>query len=194
MIPFVIKGFPSLFLPDPKGNPFRFKIWMFPKMVFLIIFTIKDRSNFSNLLFTLIHPLYSFPYWMGVFLGFGYLEIPIYISRPGSKAPFQLVVHVQLCGLVVLSKDLSLGQSELTATNALVGRSVHWMGCVFSFGAGWGSSQSISFCCWPLYFFFLFFFLFLAVFPRPDLTHSYPAHFPTFINIAPTYWQSYLNN
>jgi hypothetical protein len=28
------------------------------------------------------------------------------------------------------------GQSELTATN---GRSVHWMGCVFSFGAGWGS-------------------------------------------------------
>jgi len=31
------------------------------------------------------------------------------------------------------------GQSELTATNAPVGRSVHWMGCVFSFGAGWGS-------------------------------------------------------
>ncbi len=39
------------------------------------------------------------------------------------------------------------GQSELTATNALVGRSVHWMGCIFSFGAEWGSSQSISFCC-----------------------------------------------
>jgi hypothetical protein len=39
------------------------------------------------------------------------------------------------------------GQSELTATNAPVGRSVHWMGCVFSFGAGWGLSQSISFCC-----------------------------------------------
>jgi len=38
------------------------------------------------------------------------------------------------------------GQSELTATNAPVGRSVHWMGCVFSFGAEWGSSQSISFC------------------------------------------------
>ncbi len=37
------------------------------------------------------------------------------------------------------------GQSELTATNAPVGRSVHWMGCVFSFDAGWGSSQSISF-------------------------------------------------
>jgi hypothetical protein len=42
---------------------------------------------------------------------------------------------------------LTSGQSELTATNAPVGRSVHWMGCVFSFGAGWGSSQSISFCC-----------------------------------------------
>jgi hypothetical protein len=40
-----------------------------------------------------------------------------------------------------------VGQSELTATNAPVGRSVHWMGCVFSFGAGWGSSQSIYFCC-----------------------------------------------
>ncbi len=42
---------------------------------------------------------------------------------------------------------LAYGQSELTATNAPVGRSVHWMGCVFSFGAEWGSSQSISFCC-----------------------------------------------
>jgi hypothetical protein len=50
-----------------------------------------------------------------------------------------------------------MGQSELAPTNAPVGRSVHRMGCVFSFGAGWGSSQSISFCCWPLYFFFLFF-------------------------------------
>jgi hypothetical protein len=39
------------------------------------------------------------------------------------------------------------GQSELAPTNAPVGRSVHRMGCVFSFGAGWGSSQSISFCC-----------------------------------------------
>jgi len=33
-----------------------------------------------------------------------------------------------------------IGQSELTATNAPVGRSVRWMGCVFSFGAGWGYS------------------------------------------------------
>ncbi len=44
-------------------------------------------------------------------------------------------------------KHPPVGQSELTATNAPVGRSVHWMPCVFSFGAGWGSSQSISFCC-----------------------------------------------
>ncbi len=57
----------------------------------------------------------------------------------------------------VKTKYLSTGQSELAPTNAPVGRSVHRMGCVFSFGAGWGSSQSISFCCWPLYFFFLFF-------------------------------------
>jgi hypothetical protein len=42
---------------------------------------------------------------------------------------------------------LLVGHSELTATNAPVGRSVHWMGCVFSFGVGWDSSQSISFCC-----------------------------------------------
>jgi hypothetical protein len=48
--------------------------------------------------------------------------------------------------LLILFYSLGPGQSELTATNAPVGRSVHWMGCVFSFGAGWGSSQSISFC------------------------------------------------
>jgi hypothetical protein len=41
---------------------------------------------------------------------------------------------------------------------------------------------------------FFSFFLFLAVFPGPDLTHSYPAHFPTLISIAPTYWHSYPNN
>ncbi len=33
---------------------------------------------------------------------------------------------------------------------------------------------------------FFILFLFLAVFPGPDLTHTYPAHFPTFISIAPT--------
>jgi hypothetical protein len=39
------------------------------------------------------------------------------------------------------------GQSEPAASNAPVGRSVHWMGCIFSFGAGRGSSQSIYFSC-----------------------------------------------
>jgi hypothetical protein len=32
------------------------------------------------------------------------------------------------------------GQSELITTNAPVGRSVHWMGCIFSFDIRWGSS------------------------------------------------------
>jgi hypothetical protein len=32
------------------------------------------------------------------------------------------------------------GQNELITTNALVGRSDHWMGCVFSFDVKWGSS------------------------------------------------------
>jgi hypothetical protein len=44
-------------------------------------------------------------------------------------------------------KLITHGQSELAPTNAPVGRSVHRMGCVFSFGAEWGPSQSISFCC-----------------------------------------------
>jgi hypothetical protein len=30
------------------------------------------------------------------------------------------------------------------------------------------------------------FVLFLAIFPRPDLTHTYPYHFPALISIAPT--------
>ncbi len=55
------------------------------------------------------------------------------------------IVFALWCGEWIVQR--SLGQSELTATNAPVGRSVHRMGCVFSFGAGWGSSQSISFCC-----------------------------------------------
>jgi hypothetical protein len=31
-------------------------------------------------------------------------------------------------------------QSELVATNALIPRSIHWMGYVSSFGVKWGSS------------------------------------------------------
>ncbi len=82
-----------------------------------------------------------------------------------------------------VQEPLFVGQSEPAATNAPVGRSVHWMPCIFSFGAGWGSWQSISFCCWPLYFFF---FGSWSFFPGPDLTHSYPAHFSTFISTTPT--------
>ncbi len=38
-----------------------------------------------------------------------------------------------------------------------------------------------------IFFFFFFFFLVLGHFSRgPDLTHSYPTHFSTFISIAPT--------
>ncbi len=40
---------------------------------------------------------------------------------------------------IFVGNSLVDGQSELTATNAPIGRSVHWMGCIFSFGAGWGS-------------------------------------------------------
>ncbi len=57
------------------------------------------------------------------------------------------------------------------------------MGYIFSFSAKWGSSQSISFYWLPLYFIFL---VLVHCSPRLDLTHSYPTHFPTLINIAPT--------
>ncbi len=76
-----------------------------------------------------------------------------------------------------------LGQSELTATNAPVGRFVHWMGCVFSFGAGWGSWQSIFFCCWPLYFFFL-----VPARFSLDLT----SHIATLFTFLPSYYTHHL--
>jgi hypothetical protein len=37
----------------------------------------------------------------------------------------------------------NMGHSEPTTTNAPFGCFVHWMGCVFSFSAKWGSTQSI---------------------------------------------------
>jgi len=40
-----------------------------------------------------------------------------------------------------VSSIVQTGQTEPAATNAPVGRFVHWMGCVFSFGAGRSSSQ-----------------------------------------------------
>jgi hypothetical protein len=51
------------------------------------------------------------------------------------------------------------------------------MPCIFSFGAGWGSRQSISFCCSPLYFFF---FLVLGRFSL-DLT----SHIATLLTFVP---------
>jgi hypothetical protein len=63
------------------------------------------------------------------------MKNPLYKSKLGKKSPVKkLLVKTQ-------------GQSEPIATNALVDYFIHWMGCIFSFGAGWGSSQSISFCC-----------------------------------------------
>ncbi len=78
-----------------------------------------------------------------------------------------------------------ISQNELVATNALVCCSIHWMGCIYSFGTRWGSSQFLFYFCWPLY---LVFFVFVLgyFFPGPDFTHSYPTHLPTFINIVPT--------
>jgi len=69
--------------------------------------------------------------------------------REKSKNYFSSQKDRQMCRVRLFShqsknyyfscpKDPQMGQSELTATNAPVGRSVHWMGCVFSFGAGWG--------------------------------------------------------
>ncbi len=85
--------------------------------------------------------------------------------------------------LVGKANKLSFNHSEPAATNAPIGRFVRWMGCIFSFDTKWGSLQSISFCCWPLYFFFLV----LGYFSFGlGLTHSYPTHLPTFISIAPT--------
>jgi hypothetical protein len=77
-----------------------------------------------------------------------------------------------------------MGQSEPAATNAPVRCSVHWMGCVFSFGARWGSSQSFFLLLTTVLFFS--FLLYGCFPPGPDLTPSYPAHFPTFISTAPT--------
>jgi hypothetical protein len=75
------------------------------------------------------------------------------------------------------------GHSEPAAINAPAGSSVHRMGCVFSFGARCGSSQSISFYCWPLH---LVFFWFLTVFSLDLTSHSYPTDLPILISTPPT--------
>jgi hypothetical protein len=59
----------------------------------------------------------------------------------------------------LVGKNGNNGQSEPTATNAPIGRFVHWMGCVYSFDVSWDSSQSISFHYQPLYIYILGFVL-----------------------------------
>jgi hypothetical protein len=73
-----------------------------------------------------------------------------------KQVHWQVLVH---SGPIIRYVDCQNGQNEPVATNALVGRSIHWMGYIFSFGIKWGSSQSIFFRYWPLYFFFGFFFV-----------------------------------
>ncbi len=66
-------------------------------------------------------------------------------TKVGSK--WKCKVGTILLRFPVSAEVPCYGHSEPAATNAPVGGSVHWMGCIFSFSARWGSSQSISFCC-----------------------------------------------
>jgi hypothetical protein len=66
------------------------------------------------------------------------------------------------------------GQSEPAATNAPVGRSIHWMGCIFSFDIGWVHHRPFPFDVDHYFFFFWFvlccFFLDLTSFRATLLT------------------------
>jgi hypothetical protein len=77
------------------------------------------------------------------------------------------------------------GQNELIATNALVSCFVHWVGCISSFGIKWDHHNPFLFvvdhCT-----LFVFFFVLGRFFLGHDLTHNYPTHLPTLINIVPT--------
>ncbi len=79
-------------------------------------------------------------------------------------------------------KLLYVGQSEPAATNAPVGRSVHWMGCVFSFGAKWGPITVHFFLLLTTVLFFLILFLVLGLFSH-DLP---PCSLSYLINTTPT--------
>jgi hypothetical protein len=78
---------------------------------------------------------------------------------------------------------LRQGQSELTATNAPVGRSVHWMPCIFFIRRRMGFMTVHFFLLLTIVLFFLGSWLF---FHGHDLTHSYPAHFPTLLIFLPS--------
>jgi hypothetical protein len=95
------------------------------------------------------------------------------------------VCHVEISQITVPLATLLAGKSELITTNALIGRSIHWKGCIFSFGAKWGSSLCISFFANHCNFYFLF--LVLDCFPfGPDHTHRYLVHFPSLFNFLPS--------
>jgi hypothetical protein len=65
------------------------------------------------------------------------------------------------------------------------------MGYIFSLSIRWGSSQSIFFATDHYIIIFGLFLVFF--FLRPDLTHSYPTHLPTFISIVLTLVPYYLS-
>ncbi len=58
---------------------------------------------------------------------------------PGCGHPPTVLIVLYVAHREELLFSTVVGCSGLTATNAPVGRFVHWMGCVVSFGGGWGS-------------------------------------------------------
>jgi hypothetical protein len=84
----------------------------------------------------------------GFMYGSSEIQILNATVRTGAKnqISFQLGFYKQVMKPMGLTLQIR-GQSEQAAINAPVGRSVHWMGRVFSFGIRWDSSQSISFRC-----------------------------------------------
>ncbi len=80
-----------------------------------------------------------------------------------------------------------MGQNQLSTTNAPVGRSVHWMGCIFFIRHQMGFI-TIPFVLATDHCIYLFFFCFNCdhFSLGPDFTPNYHVHFLTFICIAPT--------
>jgi len=99
--------------------------------------------------------------------------------RSGTADPTLLQGTVSNSALPV-SSIVQTGQTEPAATNAPVGRFVHWMGCVFSFGAG-RSSITVPFFFLLLTTVLFFFFLVLGRFSL-DLT----SHIATLLTFLPS--------
>jgi hypothetical protein len=105
------------------------------------------------------------PKLVGSFFSFTF----IIMKLSGSLLTFNTIHYVLGAWCLGAGYSLQWGQSEPAATNAPVGRSVHGMGCIFSFGAIWGSSQSIFFHCRSLY--LIYFCLFLTIFSLDVTSH-----------------------